>query len=248
MDRVTRREVIKTFALGTAISNVIGNSWAASILFDFKPLSQVQAGILKVKLGDFPDLNNVGGSVRVGTSRIVRRGSEDTGPEGIFHPVIINRSATDFFVVNAECTHAGCTVARMNSQGIMECPCHGSQFAADGSVRRSPAQQPLRRHNFTRVGDTLEIQLPDVFYEIKVLRVASANRVQLSFLGFSKLTYEVHFRSSLEGPLARVLFSTTPEGPLTQTEFPGADDFANVYVERPGAAGFFQITLKSLAV
>jgi Rieske Fe-S protein len=247
MDRLSRREVIKTFALGTAISNVIGQSWAASLLLDVRALSHIGTGILKVNLADFPELNNAGGSVRVGTSPIVRRGSEDTGPAGLFHPVIINRSA-DFFVLHAECTHAGCTVGRMNAQSIMECPCHFSQFAADGSVRRGPAQQPLRRLPFRRVDDTLEIEMPDVFFEIKAERVPSASRVHLSFLGFANLTYEVHFRPSLEAPLQRVNFATTPDGPMTQTELPGGDDFAHLYVERPGAAGFFHVTMKTLAV
>ena len=251
MDRLSRREVIKTFALGTAISNVIGNSWAASLLLDFKALSHIQSGILQVKLSDFPELNTAGGSVRIGTSPIVRRSSEDTGPVGIFHPVIINRAATDFFVLHAECSHAGCTVARMNSQGIMQCPCHGSQYAADGSVRQGPALQPLRRLNYTQADGALEIQLPDVFYEIKVERVAPSSpssRVHLSFIGFANLTYEVYFRSSLDGPLERASFSTTPDGPLSQTELPGADDFSHVYLERPGTAGFFQVTMKTAAV
>lgn len=248
MDRLSRREVIKTFALGAAISNVIGNSWAASLLLEVKALSHIQAGVLQVKLNDFPALNTAGGSVRIGTSPIVRRSSDDTGPVGIFHPVIINRAATDFFVLHAECTHAGCTVARMNSQGIMQCPCHGSQFAADGSVRQGPAVQPLRRLNYTQADGTLEIQLPDVFYEIKAERVPSASRVHLSFLGFANLTYEVYFRSSIEGALERASFSTTPDGPISQTELPGADDYAHVYLERPGAAGFFQVTMKTAAV
>jgi cytochrome b6-f complex iron-sulfur subunit len=248
MDRLTRREVIKTFALGMAISNVMGNSWAASLLFDFRPLSHIQTGILQIKLSDFPELSTAGGSVRVGTSPIVRRSAEDTGPEGLFHPVIINRAATSYFVLHAECTHAGCTVPRLNAQGIMQCPCHGSQFAADGSVRRGPAVQALRRLNFTEANGTLQIQIPDVFFEIGVARVPSSSRVHLSFLAFANLTYEVSFRSALDSPLQRVNFAVTADGPLTQTEIAGNDDFAHLYVDRPGTAGFFQITMKTSPV
>ncbi len=249
MDRFSRREVIKTVALGTAVSNVIGNSGAASLLFDFRPLSHIETGVLQIRLTDFPELSADGGSIRVGTSPIVRRSSEDVGPVGLFHPVIINRSsATEYYVFHAECTHAGCTVNRMNSEGIMACPCHGSQFAIDGQVRNGPAAHPLRRLDSSRAGETLNIQIPGIFYEIKAERVPSAARVRLSFIAFLNLTYEVHFRSALDGPLQRVNFSTTPEGSLTQAEFPGTDDFANLYVDRPGGAGFFQITLKTSAV
>lgn len=42
----------------------------------------------------------------------------------------------------ARCTHAGCALAVKD--GGIECPCHGSRFALDGSVDRGPATEPLR--------------------------------------------------------------------------------------------------------
>jgi Rieske Fe-S protein len=41
------------------------------------------------------------------------------------------------------CTHNGCKPAVPNADGIMICPCHGAQFAADGSVAKGPAKKPL---------------------------------------------------------------------------------------------------------
>lgn len=41
----------------------------------------------------------------------------------------------------ARCTHAGCALAVKD--GGIECPCHGSRFALDGTVARGPATQPL---------------------------------------------------------------------------------------------------------
>ena len=41
----------------------------------------------------------------------------------------------------ARCTHAGCALAVKD--GGIECPCHGSKFALDGTVARGPATQPL---------------------------------------------------------------------------------------------------------
>jgi cytochrome b6-f complex iron-sulfur subunit len=43
--------------------------------------------------------------------------------------------------VNTKCTHAGCAVELKNK--IFSCPCHGSQFAADGKVKKGPANKPL---------------------------------------------------------------------------------------------------------
>jgi len=45
--------------------------------------------------------------------------------------------------VDALCPHQGCTVAWEDDQGLFACPCHGSQFDADGDVTAGPASQAL---------------------------------------------------------------------------------------------------------
>src|SRR5580700_2667528 len=43
---------------------------------------------------------------------------------------------------SATCTHQGCTVAAV-SNGVIMCPCHGSQFSArNGAVVGGPAPRP----------------------------------------------------------------------------------------------------------
>jgi cytochrome b6-f complex iron-sulfur subunit len=49
-----------------------------------------------------------------------------------------------FTAYNLVCTHAGCTVNSLNRDRQLDCPCHGSRFAADGAVVMGPARQPLR--------------------------------------------------------------------------------------------------------
>jgi cytochrome b6-f complex iron-sulfur subunit len=48
-----------------------------------------------------------------------------------------------FSVASAVCTHLGCTVAHFQSDEKFHCPCHGSVFAADGSVQHGPAPRAL---------------------------------------------------------------------------------------------------------
>ena len=69
-------------------------------------------------------------------------------PHGVLTPAADGRAfiAHDergLYAINATCTHLGCTV-RQASTGL-QCPCHGSQFAANGAVTHGPAALPLNR-------------------------------------------------------------------------------------------------------
>ena len=51
------------------------------------------------------------------------------------------RDTRGLYAMSTRCPHLGCTVERQ-ADGFA-CPCHGSQFAPDGQVRRGPATRPL---------------------------------------------------------------------------------------------------------
>jgi len=77
-------------------------------------------GAITVNLSEFPGLATVGTLVDIGHERAVER-----------------TSATTFRAHSKICTHEGCDVDIRNNR--FECPCHGSIFAADGSVIRGPS-------------------------------------------------------------------------------------------------------------
>ena len=66
-------------------------------------------------------------------------------------------TAENLLVAEQTCTHLGCPVAWAPQDDLFECPCHGSEFYRDLSVKRGPAGRPLMHHSFTLEGDTLTI-------------------------------------------------------------------------------------------
>ncbi len=54
------------------------------------------------------------------------------------------------YAISTVCTHLGCIV-KGTSDGF-ECPCHGSRFAADGTVTKGPAPTPLPWRKVTGSG------------------------------------------------------------------------------------------------
>ena len=55
----------------------------------------------------------------------------------------------------ARCTHAGCALAVKGDS--VDCPCHGSKFAFDGTVTQGPATKPLTSRPLTVQGGEIMI-------------------------------------------------------------------------------------------
>jgi len=47
------------------------------------------------------------------------------------------------YAINSICTHLGCVVPWISAENKFICPCHGSQYDADGAVVRGPAPLSL---------------------------------------------------------------------------------------------------------
>lgn len=65
----------------------------------------------------------------------------------------IVREAGKLYVVEAKCTHLGCTPNWLASEGKFKCPCHGSGFTPDGINIEGPAPRPLERFRVSLADD-----------------------------------------------------------------------------------------------
>ena len=62
-------------------------------------------------------------------------------PEGRFY--LARLADGGFLALSRECTHLGCTVPWIASEGRFVCPCHASSFDITGDVLSPPAPRPL---------------------------------------------------------------------------------------------------------
>jgi Rieske Fe-S protein len=245
----SRRRFIKVFALFSAGAAVHRSHGPTTALADVQAQTTRDGGVLRLSLIDFPALRQEYGSVRVGTSNV----GANHMSTGLFAPVIINRAPGDvFYALEASCSHEGCIVPTLDrAAGLMQCPCHGSQYLIDGQVRRGPANFPLRQFETRYDGaDRLTVGLPDISFALEVVQVEQpSGRLRLDFIAFEQIEYELHYRpdavSDWVGPIS---FALTPSGPVDQTVILGQANIASVFVQASARAGFYAVVMRVKAV
>ena len=238
-----RRRFIRHFALGTAFSLLGGRRWTATLVADCQP-TITGAGILRVKVSDFPALANTNGSVRLALNPFSL-----TGPNGAFYPVMINRgTGTQFFSMSTQCRHQGCVVPTFSaSLGAIVCACHGSRYSISGALLGGPATQPLITYTNSFDGiDLLCVQIPNLGYSVTAtpLDTTAGPRLKLQFPTKSGLKYEVRFRQNVPDVGTVVPFSTTETGPASNSVLTGNNTAATAYVDRTAAAGFYSVAVQ----
>jgi len=127
---ISRRDMLGLSALWTT---------AASLLFAF---------IGALRLPRAAVLDSPSKRIRVSLPEALQSGVAFVPPG---RSMALFRDPDGVFAISTVCTHLGCIV-RPTANGF-ECPCHGSRFAADGSVLQGPAPQPLRWRSVSASGD-----------------------------------------------------------------------------------------------
>ena len=83
-------------------------------------------------------------------------GSVNFGDKNI---IVINRGNDEYIALSTVCTHQGCTVGYNSVSKTLPCPCHGSVFNIDRSVRNGPASSSLRAYPINLDGTSLVVDV-----------------------------------------------------------------------------------------
>jgi cytochrome b6-f complex iron-sulfur subunit len=125
--RPNRRQVLQTLAV-TGGSIALLGACAPSVVRSGK----------REKIIDLSGLNVEGTSVQFKYDNVqavlVRTGKSIRAAEFFGVPLV---------AYSMTCTHLGCVVNTPDANGQTVCGCHGSRFAADGTVIDGPANRPL---------------------------------------------------------------------------------------------------------
>jgi Rieske Fe-S protein len=246
-DQLSRRGVIKTLLVTTATSLIGNKAWAGKVISEVKAnLDDPTAGIARIPVASYPALANNGGSVRLGSSKIIHSASDSIFPEGIWYPIIINRiSATEYVTLESQCAHAGCVVNAYSSvTGRISCPCHGSQYDIRGVVKLGPAGFNLLSYPTTLKNGILIIKCHDQGFDTHQTQVlnGSEKRLQFTWDSFNPVEYELRWRPNFATEPSVVPFAATQTGPVNQTLILGNDDVQSLYVVP--LDGFYQIATR----
>ena len=235
---ISRRGWIKRFVLG----KVASSSGVALVLAELAEAAAPKPARLRLRVVDYPALQNAGGSVQIQFSTI-------------YPPLTLNRvSSTEFATLDSICTHAGCTVGKFIN-GFMRCPCHGSRYNVRGEVVQGPAEANLNAYmtTFDSATGVIEATVPGLGLDVNVIQLHSSSggirRLRLAFQATAFATYQVHYMVTPGGTPVVHPFSRTPTGAATQTSLTANDDAEfTVYVDATGERGFFAVKLLLTAV
>lgn len=71
--------------------------------------------------------------------------------------VLLHLPDGKYEALSAKCTHLGCTVAFEQSEEVLYCNCHGSEFGLDGKVLKGPAELPLSQYAVSFSGSNIYV-------------------------------------------------------------------------------------------
>jgi Rieske Fe-S protein len=143
--RQPRRTVIAGAGLGLAATAL-----AACSTYGNKPAASPTPSA-----GSASAPGSSGAPAPAATTALAKTADVPVGSGVIVDDIVVTQPTAGVFKgFSAVCTHAGCTVSKIEN-GTIDCPCHGSKFSLDGAVVNGPAKDPLQAKAVSVQGDSI---------------------------------------------------------------------------------------------
>lgn len=101
------------------------------------------AGKTWVDLGEIENLGTGSSPIEIRFRYVSKDGFKKESRAGLALLLPRNKQNRRLRVLSPICTHKGCNVAWATNENCFICPCHGGQYALDGSVIAGPPPAPL---------------------------------------------------------------------------------------------------------
>ncbi len=89
-------------------------------------------------------------------------GGDNAAGDLAFGGFVVKDQQGKIDVLAINCSHLGCSVAINQKEGSFDCPCHGSRFHLDGTVRHGPAAYSLSHLTWKQGDDPKTITIDGI--------------------------------------------------------------------------------------
>jgi cytochrome b6-f complex iron-sulfur subunit len=160
---VTRRTFLTWYMAGLMTATVVA-ALAPILVFIWAPppkgqkQGEIEVG-LQDSLNSLQELHALAFQAPQNTAFVMADGGGDNAAGDLAYTGYAIKVAGKIFYFASNCSHLGCSIQWQDSDQRFHCPCHGSQFHADGSVAHGPALFPLSHLSVTSAQDkTLKVK------------------------------------------------------------------------------------------
>lgn len=147
---------------------IAGQAATASVLVacgDESPIREIRGGMADMARWDLrpgPDMLGPQDLAPVPCMPKIATGAETLAVNQVKHfynsgtreqSFYVVRDSAGFYALNDDCSHLHCRAVFNQAALTFDCPCHGSRFNFDGSLKNGPAPSPLNHFPMRKLGD-----------------------------------------------------------------------------------------------
>ncbi|TMF00852.1 MAG: Rieske 2Fe-2S domain-containing protein [Chloroflexi bacterium] len=149
-ERFTRRTFLGWWMSSLLTATVVAGGLPILVFLWPAPPKDQKKGKIKIQLTKSIDQLANGDAVKFDAPKspnsafiMADGGGDNAAGDLAFGGFAVKDQQGKVHVLAINCSHLGCSIALNDTDKSFDCPCHGSRFHLDGTVRHGPASAPL---------------------------------------------------------------------------------------------------------